>query len=173
MWSWIGAFLLASFERNGVDGAERVAALAAFTVIAVGAIGAVAGGAWSDRVGRPRAAALALLASGAAAATIGTTFGRSPWLVLAVAIIWGVTVIADSALFSTIVTDVAEQRYVGTAVTLQLALGFTLTVVTIWIVPLIVEVAGWSLAFLVVVPGPLVGIVAMRALQREDGRQRR
>ncbi|MFP4635878.1 MAG: MFS transporter, partial [Nitriliruptoraceae bacterium] len=61
MWSWIGAFLLASFERSGLESAERVSALAAFAVIAVGAVGAVVGGAWSDRFGRPRAAALALL----------------------------------------------------------------------------------------------------------------
>jgi MFS family permease len=172
MWSWIGGFLLASFQRAGVADADRRAAVAAFLVIGVGAVGAIAGGAWSDRVGRPLAAGLALLGSGVAATLIGTTFGASPWLVLAVALVWGVTVIADSALFSTIVADVADQRYVGTAVTLQLALGFTLTVVTIWLVPLLVDAVGWSWAFLIVVPGPVVGLAAMRALHREDARLR-
>lgn len=126
MWAWIGSYLLASFERRGVVGAEP----------------------WA----------------------IGLTFGRSPWLVLAVGLVWGASVIADSALFSTIVTDVVDQRYVGTAVTLQLALGFVLTVATIWIVPLLVAAVGWSWAFLVLVPGPVLGIAALRALEREDAR---
>jgi len=170
MWAWIGTFLLTSFERSEVVGAERWAALAAFAVIAIGAFGAVLGGARSDRAGRPRTAAVALAWSGTSAVAIGLTFGRSPWLVLAVGLVWGVSVIADSALFSTIVTDVADQRYVGTAVTLQLALGFVLTVVTIWLVPLLVAAVGWSWAFLVLVPGPVLGIAALRALQREDAR---
>lgn len=170
MWAWIGSFLLASFERRGVVGAERWAALAAFAVIAIGAFGAVLGGARADRAGRPRTAAVALAWSGASAVAIGLTFGRSPWLVLAVGLVWGASVIADSALFSTIVTDVVDQRYVGTAVTLQLALGFVLTVATIWIVPLLVAAVGWSWAFLVLVPGPVLGIAALRALEREDAR---
>ena len=170
MWAWIGSFLLASFERSGVVGAQRWAALAAFAVIAIGALGAVLAGARADRAGRSRTAAAALGWSGASAVAIGLTFGRSPWLVLAVGLIWGVSVIADSALFSTIVTDVADQRYVGTAVTLQLALGFVLTVATIWIVPLLVAAVGWSWAFLVLVPGPVLGIAALRALERDEAR---
>jgi hypothetical protein len=70
---------------------------------------------------------------------------------------WGFWVVADSAQFSTLVTEVADQRYVGTAVTLQLALGFTLTVATIWLVPVLVEAVGWRWAFLALVPGPILG----------------
>jgi hypothetical protein len=51
--------------------------------------------------------------------------------------LWGFWVVADSAQFSALVTEVADQRYVETAVTLQLVLGFTLTVVTIWLVPIV------------------------------------
>jgi MFS family permease len=168
MWAWIGTFLLASFECSQLGDAERWAALAAFLVIGIGAFGAVLGGVRSDHADRPRTAAVALAWSGAAAVAIGFTFGRSPWLVLAVGLVWGASVIADSALFSAIVTDVADQRYVGTVVTLQLALGFVLTVTTIWIVPLLVAAAGWPWAFVVLVPGPVPGILSLRALQRED-----
>jgi MFS family permease len=67
------------------------------------------------------------------------------------------------------VTEVADQRYVGTALTLQLALGFTFTIVTIWLIPLLVDAIGWRWAFLVLVPGPLLGTLAMRLLARELG----
>jgi MFS family permease len=169
MWAWIGVFLAASFESSGVADVQRWSALATFAVIAVGFVGAVVGGRLSDRAGRPRIAGLALAGSGTMALLIGLTFGASPWLVMIVALVWGMTVIADSALFSTIVTDVADQRYVGTAVTLQLATGFTLSITTIWLVPLLVEVVGWEWAFLVLLPGPVAGILAMRALDRRLG----
>ena len=70
-----------------------------------------------DGWGRTRTTALAMAVSGACAALIGLTYGRSPWLVLAVGIVWGIAVIADSAQFSTMVTELADQSYVGTALT--------------------------------------------------------
>jgi hypothetical protein len=63
------------------------------------------------------------------------------------------------------VTEVADQRYVGTALTLQLAVGFTLTVATLWLVPLVRDVAGWDWAFALLAPGPLVGVAAMLRLK--------
>jgi hypothetical protein len=84
---------------------------------------------------------------------------------LAVALTWGFWVVADSAQFSAIVTEVADQAYVGTAVTLQLAAGFVLTVVTIWLVPVLRDSAGWGWAFMVLVPGPVLGVVAMLRLR--------
>ena len=73
---------------------------------------------------------------------------------------------ADSAQFSTMVTELAEQSYVGTVLTLQLAIGFTLTVATIWLVPVLRESHGWGVAFAALVPGPALGILAMLRLMR-------
>jgi hypothetical protein len=108
-----------------------------------------------------------MVSSGSAAALIGAAWGGPAVLVVAIALFWGFWVVADSAQFSTLVTEVCDQRYVGTAVTLQLALGFTLTVATIWLVPVLVEAVGWRWAFLVLVPGPALGTWAMRVLARE------
>ena len=74
-----------------------------------------------------------LAVSGACAATVGLLFGGPAWALLAVCVIWGISIVADSAQFSTMVTELAHQAYVGTALTLQLAVGFTLTVATIWL----------------------------------------
>jgi hypothetical protein len=73
-------------------------------------------------------------------------------------------VVADSAQFSSMVTEPSEQHYVGTAVTLQLASGFALTVVTIWLIPVVQQSVGWTWAFAVLAPGPLLGVIAMTRL---------
>ena len=110
---------------------------------------------------------LAMGISGACALVIGAAAWVGPtWLVIAIALLWGASVVADSAQFSVLVTELAEPHYVGTALTVQLAIGFTLTVATLWLVPLVREHGGWLGAFVMLALGPVVGIVAMRRLRR-------
>jgi MFS family permease len=164
MWAWFAAFFAASLEAAHVQ-VPGLASLATFAVIGAGALGCVAGGVLGDRWGRTRTTALAMAISGSCALAIGATF-TLPWLALAVGLVWGVAVVADSAQFSTMVTELADQAYVGTALTMQLAIGFSLTVATIWLVPLVRDALGWPLTFVVLVPGPALGVVAMLALRR-------
>jgi hypothetical protein len=81
-------------------------------------------------------------------------------------IVWGLTVVADSAQFSALVTETAEDEIRGTALTLQTAVGFLLTLVTIRAVPLIAESLTWRWAFPILALGPVFGVVAMRRLGR-------
>jgi hypothetical protein len=83
-----------------------------------------------------------------------------------------VAVVADSAQFSAMVTELAGQAYVGTALTVQLAVGLSLTVVTIWLVPLLQDLVTWRWAFAVLAPGPALGVTAMLRLRArpESGR---
>jgi MFS family permease len=165
MWSWFAVFFGDSLVASGRSDAPMLASLGTFLVIGVGAAGCYAGGVLGDRWGRTKTTALAMGVSGTCAALIGATFGRSPLLVLAIGLVWGVAVIADSAQFSTIVTELADQAYVGTAVTTQLALGFSLTVATIWLIPLARDAIGWQWAFAVLAPGPALGALAMLRLR--------
>ncbi|MGH7544133.1 MAG: MFS transporter [Gemmatimonadota bacterium] len=166
MWGWFAAFFGTVLARQGAGaGTGRWAAFAAFAVIGIGAAGCLAGGILGDRWGRTRTTAASMVVSGACALSIGWLVGASPWMVLAVGLVWGFAVVADSAQFSTMVTEVADQRYVGTALTLQLAIGFTLTVATLWLVPLVRDVAGWGWAFALLAPGPLAGVAAMLRLK--------
>jgi MFS family permease len=160
MWAW---FLV--FFREGVGRAGESAAYATFAVIAAGGLGCVAGGLLGDRWGRTRTTAAMMAVSGACALAIGLLVDAPAWLVLAVALVWGFAVVADSAQFSTMVTELAEPAYVGTALALQLAAGFTLTVATIWLVPLLQNWVGWRYAFAFLAPGPALGIVAMLRLR--------
>ena len=73
---------------------------------------------------------------------------------------------ADSAQFSACVTELAEPRYVGTALTLQTAIGFLLTIVTIRLLPVWQQTLGWRWAFAPLAIGPALGTWSMLALRR-------
>ncbi|MEM8924579.1 MAG: MFS transporter [Actinomycetota bacterium] len=160
MWAWAAAFYGDAFRS------ERAASLAAFAVIAIGAAGSVHAGLLSDRLGRPEAAAVALRWSSSVALVAGFLVDAPVPVVLGIGLVWGYWVVADSAQFSTIVTEVTDPRYVGTALTMQLAIGFVLTVFTIFLVPVVRDAVGWGWAFALLAPGPILGAWAMRRLQR-------
>jgi MFS family permease len=122
MWAWIGLFLQASFGQQLAEGeAAYWARLATFAVIGSGALSSLAGGAFADRLGRTTLTMLAMGISGLCAALIGLSFGATPWLVFAIALIWGLSVIADSAQFSASIAELAPRDLVGTMLTLQTA----------------------------------------------------
>jgi MFS family permease len=166
MWAWIGAFYAASFAASGVDAesSERAARLSAFATIAAGAAGCIAGGWWADRIGRARFARLALAVSGACCLVAGATFGASPWATLAVGLVWGVAVVADSAQFSALVADGAAPDEAGTLLTVQTCLGFLLTILTIQLLPIASDLVGWTWTPILLAFGPAFGIVALGRL---------
>lgn len=166
MWTWVPAFLLVAYARNGWS--EDAARLAGFATIAAGALGCVVAGRLADRFGRTTVVIVSLAVSGACAAIVGAFASRPGWLTL-VCVIWGIAVVADSAQFSAAASELADSRYVGTALTVQTCLGFLLTLVSIRLLPTLVDAMGWRHVFATLALGPLVGIVAMlrlRALPR-------
>ena len=165
MWAWIAAFYGDAFDSR------RTASFVAFAVIAIGAAGSVHAGRMSDRRSRTEAAALAMRWSASVAVVIGFLVDAPTPIVVGAGLVWGFWVVADSAQFSTIVTEVVDARYVGTALTVQLATGFMLTVFTIFLVPVVRDAHGWGWAFVMLAPGPLLGAWAMRVLQSDQRRQ--
>ena len=172
MWAWFLVFFSDALgtERGSADAG---AALATFAVIGVGSIGCWVGGLLGDGGSRSRTTATLMGVSGACA-LLSALFHGGPWpLLLVIGLVWGFSVVGDSAQFSTLVTEFADQAYVGTALTLQLALGFTLTVGTIWLVPAIERSLGWGWALALLAAGPALGVVAMMRLAPiEDGATR-
>ena len=165
LWTWLAMFILAGRQQRG-DGAASSTGIIAFSAIGVaGVAGCLLGGWASDRFGR-RPAAVTALAISAACCIASPLFFTVPTVVLIVfLLVWGAAVIADSGVFSTSVSENADKRLVGTALTAQTAIGFLLTVVTIHLVPLAADLIGWRYAFLLLAPGPLIGAVAMTALR--------
>ena len=163
MWAWTPLFLQASYAAAGWS--EASARLAGFGVIAAGGAGSVLAGVFADRWGRTSITTWSLAISGTCAAVAGLFFASPLWLTV-VCLIWGFAVVADSAQFSSAVSELGDPRYVGTALTVQTSLGFLLTIVTIRLVPELVDLVGWRWVFVVLVPGPVFGIASMQLLRR-------
>ncbi|GAC1668634.1 MAG: hypothetical protein NVS9B8_11090 [Candidatus Limnocylindrales bacterium] len=166
MWTWVPAFFAASFLAAGLAD-PAAASFAAFAVVGAGGAGCVVAGRVADRVGRTALTMAAMTVSGTSALAIGFLFGAPPALTLVLGIIWGVTVVADSAQFSVAVTELGPPGTAGSALALQTAIGFLLTGVTILFVGLLSATGGpgWQVAFAVLAVGPAVGIVAMGRLR--------
>ena len=167
MWTWIPLFLLAAFAAGGLDD-PGVASLGAFLVVAAGGIGCVVAGAIADRLGRTTVTMAVMAVSGTSAIVSGLAFGAPAWLVFGVALVWGITVVADSAQFSSAVSELAPPGTAGSALSLQVAGGFLLTSVTILALGLVdtSNAAAWRTAFAVLALGPAVGIIAMWRLRQ-------
>ena len=165
MWGWFLAYTRAAAPHLGMTGA-RTASVITFAVIASGIVGAVLGGVIADRTSRTFAAGLMLTLSGLCAIAIGFVFDGPIWAFLLVALVWGITVIGDSAQFSAMATEQSDSSYVGTALALQLGLGFMLTLVSIRATSMLAAHVGWRWSFLLLAPGPVVGVGAMVLLHR-------
>ena len=164
MWTWTAVFLAASADAAGRSYGS--VSILTFAVIAVGGLGSWWAGLLADRVGRTVVAGGAMVISGGCALLTPVLFGASPLLVIPVMLVWGVAVVADSAQFSTMVTETAADETRGTALTLQTAVGFLLTLVTIRLVPALAEVLGWRWAFPILALGPAAGVAAMARLRK-------
>jgi MFS family permease len=176
MWTWVPAFLLYAYAAPGAGAGgpgrafglrpETAASLAAFAVIAVGGLGSLGAGYLADRWGRTRTTMLSMMLSGCCALGIGFVPPGHRLLVSVIALVWGCAIVADSAQFSSSISELADPEYMGTQLTTQTSMGFLLTVVSIQLVPILVARAGWGWAFAALAPGPALGTWAMWRLLR-------
>jgi MFS family permease len=167
MWTWVPVFLAASAAAHAGgsrDTPDPAVSLLAFGAIAAGGAGAVWGGWAARRLGYAKVVNFAMAVSGACSLVVGLLFGRSLWLLAPLVLVWGFFVVADSAQFSAMVTELSPSHAVGTALTLQTSLGFLLTMVTIQLIPVVVQQVGWAFAFPLLALGPAAGIASIRRL---------
>ncbi|MEO9337632.1 MFS transporter [Mesorhizobium sp. SB112] len=166
MWAWLLVYLRSSIELFSGPSAA-LASLVTFAAIASGVVGCIAGGLLSDRYGRTATTAGFMMISGACAIAMCFVYGGPIWLIATVAIVWGITIIGDSAQFSAAVTELGQREFVGTALSLQLGLGFALTIFVIWLMPHLADLlGGWRWTFLFLAPGPIIGTIAMLKLRK-------
>ncbi len=168
MWTWMAVFVAASeHARRGADAdVTGLAALVTFAVVGSGAIGCWLGGKYGDRWGRSVVTSVAMAVSGSCSLAVGLLYGAPLLLLFPLLVLWGITVVADSAQFSAAVTELAPRDYVGTALTLQTSLGFLLTCATIYLLPILAATIGWRWSMSVLAIGPALGIWAMLTLRR-------
>jgi MFS family permease len=145
--NWLVAFLLATPAVAATGAPATVAGALAGTMILLGGLGNVLGGTASDRFGRTRVVGGALLASG----TVSLLLGALAWLPLvalvAVVLVYGVALTADSAPTSTAVTELVADERMGAALSLQSFVGFSSTVVSPVVFGVALDAGGYALAF--------------------------
>ena len=163
MWTWLPLFIILSFRSAGWS--EQSARLVGFSAIAIGGLGSLLAGKFADRLGRTKITSWSMIVSGSCAIAIGFFF-NNPMLLTIIALIWGFTVVADSAQFSAAVSELSDPRYVGTALALQTSMGFLLTMVSIRLIPIISDKIGWNFAFMILVLGPIFGTISMLKLRK-------
>ncbi len=167
VWAWFPVFLLASFAADAsATTTPTLASLLAFVTVAAGCVGAWLGGVLADRVGRTAVTSVSMAVSGTCCLLAGFFYAGPIWLLVPLCFLWGSTVLADSAQFSACVSELTDTRYVGTALTLQTAAGFLLTIVTIRALPAWQEALTWKWAFAPLAIGPAIGTWSMLVLRR-------
>ncbi len=171
LWAWLPTFVAASLAaRHQGDPDSSVVAWLTFVSIGLaGALGCVLAGRSAGRMGSLRVARVALATSGTCCLVSPLVFGAHPAILVVLLLVWGASVIADSAQFSSALSEAADDGYVGTALTAQTALGFTLTIVTIQLVPVVADLTGWRLALVFLAVGPVLGTWSTSRLLRRGG----
>jgi MFS family permease len=167
MWAWIATAVAASYALLvDQDSAVSLSRLTAFIAIAAGGISSIAAGLYADKFGKARTTIIAMGLSGTAAIATALSLGGPIWLTFIVVVVWGATVIPDSAQFSALVADFAPPDQAGSLMTLQTALGFALTFLTVQAAPMIADAYGWPVVLAATALGPMAGVAAMARLRR-------
>jgi len=164
---WLCQPIAAALARRG-DGAPSVALLS-FAVIAIGGLGCVLGGQWSRRIGSAPVAALALAGSGLMCVLYPLLPEEALGLRVAALFFWGFCVVADSPQFSALSSQFSPPQLLGSALVAQNGIGFLITVVSILVLSRAVPAWG-SAAMWILVPGPLLGLWALRPLLAPSNR---
>lgn len=167
-WAWAGFAGGVSFRIAGLGKAhaEFLASLTAFIAVGSGALACVGAGLLADRIGKARVARWAMTGSLVAGLCAVAAFGHAPVLLILAFVLWGITIIPDSAQFSALVSEFAPPGRAGSLLALQTALGFGLTALTVQLLPAAARAMGWPLALAALTIGPMAGIRAMLCLEQ-------
>lgn len=167
MWAWLLAFATAAQAGGLTPYPFGSAPMLTFVAVAAGVPGCLFAGWMSDRAGRCTTTIVMMAVSGGCAAGVGFAFDGPGWLLAAIVVIWGFSIVGDSAQFSAAVTELSTPELTGTALTLQMGVGYALTMVAIRLLPAVADALGsWQWVFVVLAPGPVIGLIAMARLRR-------
>lgn len=163
VWTWLPVFMMHSLSQNSLT---PELSISVFFCLGVGGfIGCVLGGYAAERFGRAKITMLILIISGLCCLLAPFVYGSGTLVLMLFAFVWGAAVIADSGLFSAMLSSAANRHAVGTALSVQTAVGFLITLITIQATPMLALNYGWQFAFPYLAFGPLLGIVVIRRLQ--------
>ena len=180
LWAWLPAYLAAvALADFGAPNAVSVGALLAGLSFATNTIGSVAAGRLSDARGRTTVMLMMTLTSLFCSMAFGWMFAFPLWMVTAVAIVYNLTAVSDSSVYSTALTEYVPERLLGAAYSLRAAIGFGLGAISPavfgYVLDCVSRVTGhrgtlaWGAAWLTLAVGALPGVLAITRLRRIAG----
>ena len=159
-WAFV-PIMIVTFNVDAGSSALDVS-LWAFLIIGIGAIACIIGGVLSQRYGTRTVATVALASSGLCCLCLPWIIGSGMvWLFIIFILFWGMTVITDSPLFSTMVAQNATPELKGTALTIVNCIGFAITIVSIQLLSGLWASTGSTYAFMLLAIGPALGLWAL------------
>jgi len=165
-WAWVGLIASSSFTTAGAADPRGLSQIVAFLAIGLGGLACVPAGVWAVRLGSARVAMACLIGSGGGGLVAAALYGGPVWPMMAVLLVWGIAIIPDSALYSTLVADAAPPERAASLLTIQNALGFLLTAFTVQAMPVLAEAIGWPSVLAIMALGPAAGVRALWLLIR-------
>ena len=185
LWAWLPAFLVVAAQAQGDAGSSGML-MAGITLAGlshlVSVAASLAGGALSDRIGRTRVILIMSCTSIACSFAFGWLVGFAMWIVVLIAIVYSFTAIGDSAVFSTVLTEVVPREYIGVALSLRSVLGFGLGALSPWVFGLTLDLTAqgpdaagaysWGIAWCTLGAGALLGPLMTLKLQRLTEKRR-
>jgi MFS family permease len=177
LWAWLPAYLSAAAVReHGMAAAVSLGALLSGLTFLTNAAGSVAGGRLSDRLGRTTVMLMMTLTSLFCSVAFGWLYGLPLWALTAVAIVYNLTALGDSSVYSTSLTELVPARTLGAAYSLRSVIGFGLGAISPavfgWVLDYFTGLTGergtiaWGMAWLVLGVGALPGVLAIVRLRR-------
>jgi len=185
LWAWLPAFLVVAAQAQGDAGSSGML-MAGITLAGLSHLGSVAaslaGGALSDRIGRTRVILIMSCTSIACSFAFGWLVGFAMWIVVLIAVVYSFTAIGDSAVFSTVLTEVVPREYIGVALSIRSVLGFGLGALSPWVFGLTLDLTAqgpdaagaysWGIAWCTLGAGALLGPLMTLKLQRLTEKRR-
>jgi MFS family permease len=168
MWSWIGPYLVFYFATKGYDQqlALQLGNTTGAFIIIIGGIATYIGGRSSDKFGRGQTASFFLLISITCTLALGWLTVLPILLIIPIAIIYGFTIVADSPIYNTAITEVTDPELLGIALGIQSVLGFSATIFAPLIFGILLEHFNWGIAFTVIGLMTLFAPISMYALAK-------
>ncbi|WP_423738263.1 MFS transporter [Christiangramia salexigens] len=158
-WAFVPVIL---FAYNSNPGSEIDIPITSFWIIAGGGLACVLSGLLSSRTGTKRTAATALFLSGLCCLISPFIFNmNSEFILILFLMLWGMVVVADSPLISTLVARNADLESRGTALTIVNSIGFAITIISIQLLNALSSVISPAYLLLFLAPGPIVGLIAL------------
>ncbi len=173
--SWLAPFMVQVVGAGTPGAASKAAALASISVL-LSAFSTIIGGWLSDRIGRIATALTIMLISGACSLTFGWLLGQPFFWLALVGIIYSLTIVADSPIFSTSITELTPPERLGRMMAWQTFLGYGAATISPAVFGFVLDAfpgrAGWGWGFVTLGTGALLGPIFLLLMQRLPERER-